>query len=818
MGVFDQLISIYSFSYYSGLLLTVALFGIVAAATAWQRRRVPGARYLALMELAGAIWASAIIFETAATTAQLKFIWMVLAYPGMSTVPVFFLLFVLEFTRRGHVLSPTVIFLLFAVPIVLVVAAVTNEWHHLLWQSITVNPTTHQGVYVYGPLLIILLLLVYATVSTGLFILFRSRDDALNRAGPLTLPESVLRDAKRPEVSTGGERTQRASSRQVWLLIALTFVTLLSVTLYVAGVNPVPGEDWSPMGFGISGVCLVWAMLSGRIFNLLPVARAQLVDSMSDGIIVTDLNDEIVDVNPAATHLLNVARHTVIGMPVDEMMARWPGLDKRAGGLLTVQTTSAQGAVENSYIDVSIAPVLDRRRHQIGHMLVLRDITARRKTEHDLHREHEFTRVLLDNLVDGVIGCDAEGMLVLFNHTAREWFGQDVSRISPERWRAAGEEPLVVPSPSQDTLYAEDGVTPLTIVQEPLYRAFHGERFSEVGMSIHTHDQPTRYVKASGGPFYDVSGTRLGAVVTMEDVTATKRATEALLYEQYLMRVLLDNVPDIIYFKDTASRFIRVNKAVAARFGLSDSAEAIGKTLFDLVMPNTAQRAQDDEEQVMRTGESIIAKEETLEREGQPVAWVSTTKMPLRDQGGNIIGTVGISHDITERKWVEDNLRYVSVHDALTGLYNRAYFDQTCRTLTQETDFPLSTVIIDIDGMKAVNDTYGHAAGDELLRRAAVVLRSAFRGDDIVARIGGDEFAVLLPHTDSESATAVVERLKHKLMEHNALYAGAVLNLSTGVATAHVPEDLTATLFSADEKMYRNKTRRRNKAQGVAGR
>ena len=131
---------------------------------------------------------------------------------------------------------------------------------------------------------------------------------------------------------------------------------------------------------------------------------------------------------------------------------------------------------------------------------------------------------------------------------------------------------------------------------------------------------------------------------------SASRAETALIEERNLLATLLENVPDMIYFKDAQSRFIRANHAQARRFGLDDPAQIIGKTDFDLFREEHAQAAYADEQAIIRSGQPVVAKEEKETFLDGHTLWVSTTKMPLRNQQGQIVGTFGISRDITDRK------------------------------------------------------------------------------------------------------------------------------------------------------------------------
>ncbi|GAM11150.1 cellulose synthesis regulatory protein [Geobacter sp. OR-1] len=157
--------------------------------------------------------------------------------------------------------------------------------------------------------------------------------------------------------------------------------------------------------------------------------------------------------------------------------------------------------------------------------------------------------------------------------------------------------------------------------------------------------------------------------------------------------------------------------------------------------------------------------------------------------------------DITARKEIEEALRHVSTHDSLTGLYNRAFFDEELERFAHGRMFPLSIVMADVNGLKTVNDTLGHAAGDNLIRSAARIILHAFRGEDIVARIGGDEFAVLLPETDEKVAEEAVMRIKNS----PEIIDGQV-SIAFGIASAGNKDQLAGALNLVDERMYLDKS------------
>ncbi len=179
------------------------------------------------------------------------------------------------------------------------------------------------------------------------------------------------------------------------------------------------------------------------------------------------------------------------------------------------------------------------------------------------------------------------------------------------------------------------------------------------------------------------------------------------------------------------------------------------------------------------------------------------------DSNGYAGRVAGTGTDITDKIQYVEKLRYANTHDQLTGLFNRSFFDAETERMKSSRHYPVSIVMADVDGLKQVNDTFGHAAGDRLIKRAAQALKDSFRSEDMVARIGGDEFAVILPSADQETVKSAIKRVLACLEEINCTGGDHPISISLGSATAEHSNKLAETISLADSLMYYYKKRRK---------
>ena len=307
------------------------------------------------------------------------------------------------------------------------------------------------------------------------------------------------------------------------------------------------------------------------------------------------------------------------------------------------------------------------------------------------------------------------------------------------------------------------------------------------------------YAQTHGGRSYAVVASSFGAAgitvltfIVVGLVILKSFADRRSRMEGELLGAFLEHIPDNVYFKDRKSRFVRISRAMADYFGLSDSAQAVNKTDFDMFSSEHAVEALADEQEIIRTGQPIKGKEEKETWPDGRETWVLTAKVPLEDRYGQIVGTMGISHDITDRKQAEAQIRYMALHDVLTGLPNRTLLEDRLAqaiALARRNQNRVAVLMLGLDRFKNVNDSLGHYVGDRLLEAVSMRLKASLRESDIVARLGGDEFVIGLPEVaDNQGIECVARKVLTALAEPFQIESHE-LKISASIGICQYPAD-----------------------------
>jgi len=374
-----------------------------------------------------------------------------------------------------------------------------------------------------------------------------------------------------------------------------------------------------------------------------------LIENNPLAIATVDVHGRMKVCNPAFERLFLYPRHEIEGAMLDELVAppeclgEASEITRQCLSGMSVHAVSRRRRKDDSLVDVEIYGVpLVMHGEIVGQFGLYQDISERKRAEEALRESEVRYRGLFENSLEG-IGVSKGNDVINANRALLDIFGYS----DLEEFRAI---PLLEHvAPQWRDLIKE--------MQEKLGRRdLYPKRFE---YQITRKDGETRTLEVSTDVVY--FGGERHIQSTFRDITERKRTEEALIEERHLLHTLMDNLPDHIYFKDRESRFTRINKAQAKVFGLGDPAQANGKTDFDFFTEEHARQAFADEQEIIRTGQPVLAKEEKETWPDGHDTWVATTKMPLRDAKGNIIGTFGISHDTTERKRAEQELQKAKV-------------------------------------------------------------------------------------------------------------------------------------------------------------
>jgi len=279
---------------------------------------------------------------------------------------------------------------------------------------------------------------------------------------------------------------------------------------------------------------------------------------------------------------------------------------------------------------------------------------------------------------------------------------------------------------------------------------------------------------------FGITRLKLGDITPVAHKTITESMKDAV--------IVLDDRNRIIYLNNIGNNLFKNNK---------NSEELIGHYINE-ILPDCSDYFESNFNSSEIVSDITLIKDEQKRNYNiqiNPITYNACEKPS---------GKVVIIRDITERKSAEEKIKYLTFHDSLTGLYNRAYFEEELKRLDKKRQLPLCFIMGDINGLKLINDAFGHKEGDKLLKEIAKILKNCCRGEDIVSRWGGDEFSILLPKTSEEDSSEIIDRIRKAC--DKASTGSVPLSISLGVSTKYSTEqDIQKLIIKAEDRMYSRK-------------
>ena len=665
----------------SVLLIVAAGIPLILVVISWTRRSTPASIPYSLLMMAVMFWLFFYGLDNAAVSLNNKITFSKFEYLGIPYTAPLVLVFIGSYIRREKWFTRWRLVLIFTVPVVATILAFTNEYHHLIWTNIYFSvDDPNIAVYEHGAWFWLMLVEVYGAILLAAAWLIQ----AIIRY-PLVYRQQT-----------------------VTLLIGMVF-PVLGNFISLAGLSPVRGLDLTPFGFAISGFIYAWVLFRYHMLRLVPVAREALIENMSDAVLVLDDQDQVVDINPAASRLFGLEESRAVGLPMSQISPLIAGYH----GSHEIQKEITLDKDKPVYMDLRVTPLRNSRNRLTGRLVVLHDITVRMQALLEVERLYKAGQRRVQELnAVRTITMDLAGKFEL-----PELLENILTRAQELLEVTAGE--LALYDPQQNDLDL--------IISQGLGSNHAGQRLA-MGEGL------------------------------MGTVALTR---QPLLVEDY--SAWEGRMPD---YSDIGGRFTSLGVPLMA------GDELLGVIVVGDIHSNRI--FTPDELNLI----NLFAQEAAL----------AIRNARLFEQ-----------------------MKSLAAHDTLTGLYNRGHFFRLAAIEVERAvryNKPLAAIMLDIDKFKRVNDVYGHAAGDQVLKAVSHLCNESFRKVDIIGRYGGEEFAIILPEADLEQARIVAERLCVAIACTTYETGHGTVNLSASLGVAVLsPEqvNLDILLDQADQALYLSK-------------
>ncbi len=358
------------FSFIALIFYINAFICLLLAMMIWIRQAKPDGRIFSFLLISLAIWSFMVALEASSSDYAFKYSCSKISYLGIASTPPLFLIFVLEYSCRDSWLKKRNLLLLWIIPLISMGLAFTNEKHSLLWSNVLPSPGLNYESLVHEHGLYFWVHIIYSYICIATATLF--------------LIQATLKFPKE-------------NRSQTVLLILAAIIPWIGNSVYIFGLSPIMGLDITPLTFTLTAAVLGWNIYHHHFFSLVPVARDQVVENMSEGVLVLDDENCIIDINPAAANLISSRKESLIGRPIRDVLESFPDIIKKFHGLERGKEEFELPSAPPRFLEVGVTPLRDQHHHLTGRVFLIHDITGHKKVEKKEHDQRIFAEALRDS-------------------------------------------------------------------------------------------------------------------------------------------------------------------------------------------------------------------------------------------------------------------------------------------------------------------------------------------------------------------------------------------------------------------------------------